>query len=53
MPPSERDVTRLLQEWRNTSQEALDRLIPLVYAELRTLAAPYLIAARQGAPLAT
>ena len=36
------DVTRLLQEWRNGSQEALDRLIPLVYAELRTLAARYL-----------
>lgn len=32
------DVTRLLHEWQNGSREALDRLIPLVYDELRTLA---------------
>lgn len=47
------DVTRLLQEWRNGSQEALDRLIPLVYAELRTLAARYLSRERQDHSLQT
>ena len=36
------DVTRLLQEWRNGSREALDRLMPLVYAELRAQAARHL-----------
>ena len=36
------DVTRLLHEWRNGSREALDRLVPLVYAELREQAARYL-----------
>ena len=47
------DVTRLLQEWRNGSQEALDRLIPLVYAELRTLAARYLSRERHDHSLQT
>jgi RNA polymerase sigma factor (TIGR02999 family) len=47
------DVTRLLQEWRNGSQEALDRLIPLVYAELRTLAARYLSRERADHTLQT
>lgn len=32
------DVTRLLLEWRNGDSSALDRLIPLVYDELRRLA---------------
>lgn len=31
-------VTRLLQEWRAGSQQALDDLMPLVYDELRRLA---------------
>jgi RNA polymerase sigma-70 factor (ECF subfamily) len=51
--PGPDDVTRLLQEWRNGSQEALDRLIPLVYAELRTLAARYLSRERQDHTLQT
>src|SRR2546429_78032 len=33
------DVTRLLQEWREGREGALDRLIPLVYNELRVIAA--------------
>jgi RNA polymerase sigma factor (TIGR02999 family) len=33
------DVTGLLLEWRNGDQEALNRLIPLVYDELHRLAA--------------
>jgi len=36
------DVTRLLQEWANGASSALDALTPLVYAELRRLAAGYL-----------
>src|SRR6185436_10499371 len=31
-------ITRLLQEWRSGNREALDRLTPLVYQELRRLA---------------
>ncbi|HZM59934.1 MAG TPA: ECF-type sigma factor, partial [Vicinamibacterales bacterium] len=31
-------ITHLLQEWQNGSQEAFDRLVPLVYNELRALA---------------
>ena len=40
--PGDADVTRLLHEWRDGKQEALHRLIPLVYAELRAQAARYL-----------
>jgi RNA polymerase sigma factor (TIGR02999 family) len=47
------DVTRLLQEWRNGSREALDRLIPLVYTELRTMAARYLARERTDHTLQT
>src|ERR1700680_3595309 len=36
------EVTRLLREWANGSQSALDALTPLVYAELRRLAQSYL-----------
>ena len=32
------NVTRLLREWQGGSREALDRLIPIVYGELRALA---------------
>jgi RNA polymerase sigma factor (TIGR02999 family) len=32
------DVTRLLHEWKAGDREALDRLIPVVYAELHALA---------------
>jgi RNA polymerase sigma factor (TIGR02999 family) len=37
-PPSPADVTRILHEWKDGSREALDRLIPIVYEELRTIA---------------
>lgn len=36
------DVTGLLHAWRDGDQRALDDLLPLVYAELRRLAASYL-----------
>ena len=32
------EVTRLLRQWRGGDREALDALLPLVYAELRQLA---------------
>ena len=35
-PPAE--ITRILHEWRAGSREAFDRLIPIVYNELKTLA---------------
>jgi RNA polymerase sigma-70 factor, ECF subfamily len=36
--PVETEVSQLLIEWRQGNQEALDRLMPLVYDELRRLA---------------
>jgi RNA polymerase sigma factor (TIGR02999 family) len=41
-----REVTRLLRKWADGDIEARDELIPLVYAELRRLAARYLRAER-------
>jgi RNA polymerase sigma factor (TIGR02999 family) len=39
MPPSSpSDVTRLLREWAQGDREALNQLVPLMYAELRQLA---------------
>jgi RNA polymerase sigma factor (TIGR02999 family) len=42
------EVTRLLAEWTNGNEQALDKLTPLVYAELRQLAAAYLRRERLG-----
>jgi RNA polymerase sigma factor (TIGR02999 family) len=39
-------VTELLSEYRDGKREALDRLLPVVYAELRAIAARYLRAER-------
>jgi RNA polymerase sigma-70 factor, ECF subfamily len=36
------DVTRLLQEWRGGRQEALDRLMPVVYEELHLIASRHM-----------
>jgi len=36
------DVTQLLAEWRNGDRSALDRIVPLVYQELRLIAARFL-----------
>jgi RNA polymerase sigma factor (TIGR02999 family) len=41
-------VTRLLQAWRDGDEVARDRLIPLVYAELRRRAAGHLRRERRG-----
>ena len=40
--PGPEGVTRLLVEWQNGNQDALDSLIPLVYRELRAIAGRYL-----------
>jgi RNA polymerase sigma factor (TIGR02999 family) len=36
------NVTQVLLEWRSGNQEALDRLMPMVYDELRRLAGRYM-----------
>lgn len=41
-PDSPADVTQLLVNWQGGDQQALDQLMPLVYAELRRLARAYL-----------
>ena len=35
-------ITQLLEAWRNGDRDALDRLMPLVYDELKRLASHYL-----------
>lgn len=42
------EVTLLLAEWAKGNQQALDDLTPMVYRELRQLAASYLRKERQG-----
>lgn len=42
MEPPRTAVTRLLREWSAGRREALDELFPLLYAELRRLAAAHL-----------
>jgi RNA polymerase sigma-70 factor (ECF subfamily) len=46
--PSSGEVTRLLQAWRDGDEAARDRLIPLVYTELRRRAAGHLRRERRG-----
>lgn len=42
------NVTELLRQWRDGDSQALNRLTPFVYAELRKLAASYLRRERAG-----
>ena len=42
------DVTRLLNDWRNGNEQALEKLTPVVYGELRRLAARFLRREREG-----
>ena len=48
MSPDRQDVTILLQQWRGGDHEALDQLMPIVYDELRRLAARCLQSERPG-----
>lgn len=52
-PPNPEGVTRLLQEWRAGDDSALQRLIPLVYRDLRRLARRCLHGDRMGQTLQT
>jgi len=40
--PAPKEVTQLLIAWSNGDQEALDKLVPLVYDELRRIARRYM-----------
>jgi len=42
MDPAQPTITQLLVEWGGGDQQALDRLTPLVYDELRQMARTYL-----------
>jgi RNA polymerase sigma factor (TIGR02999 family) len=53
MVPATKEVTRLLVDWGNGDQAALDELIPLVYDELRRLAGRYMRRESQGHTLQT
>ena len=55
MPPSPpaQQVTQLLVRWREGDRRALDELMPLVYEELRRLAAHYMRGERPGHTLQT
>jgi len=48
MPLSSEGVTQLLLDWSKGDQAALDKLMPLVYSELRRLASNYLRRERPG-----
>jgi RNA polymerase sigma factor (TIGR02999 family) len=45
---SQHEITRLLVDWSNGDQQALEKLTPLVYEELHRLAKRYLRQERQG-----
>src|SRR5215468_10537307 len=45
------EVTQLLARWKGGERDALDRLIPLVYEELRLIASRFLRRERQGSTL--
>ena len=46
--PTPEGVTQLLVDWSKGDQKALDKLMPLVYSELRRLASNYLRRERAG-----
>ena len=51
--PDSHEVTELLLAWSEGDQDALDRLMPLVYGELRQLAQSYMRRERAGHTLQT
>ena len=51
--PDEHEVTRLLARWQDGDTSALDRLAPIVYAELKALASRALARERQDHTLQT
>lgn len=53
MEASSDDVTRLLKDWGNGSEQALETLVPLIYGELRQIAHRCLYRERPGHTLQT
>lgn len=53
MTPSPSNVTQMLHDWSDGDREALDKLVPIVYEELRRQAARYLRRERPGHTLQT
>ena len=51
--PSQKDITGLLLDWGSGDKAALERLIPLVYNELRRMAHQYMRRERAGNTLQT
>lgn len=51
--PGPGEITRLVAEWSNGNQAALDRLAPIVYDELRRIASDYMRSERPGHMLQT
>lgn len=53
METSSDDVTQLLQDWGGGDQKALEKLVPLIYSELRQIAHKCLYRERPGHTLQT
>lgn len=53
MASDQENVTRLLLEWGNGNQQALEEMLPLIYDELRHLAHNFLYRERPGHTLQT
>jgi RNA polymerase sigma factor (TIGR02999 family) len=53
MTPTSHEITQLLLAWSDGDKQALDRLVPLVYDELRRLAQNYMRRERAGLTLQT
>jgi RNA polymerase sigma factor (TIGR02999 family) len=51
--PRSQEVTRLLVDWRDGDRDAFDRLVPLVYQELRQIARAHLRGERRNHTLQT
>jgi RNA polymerase sigma factor (TIGR02999 family) len=52
-PPSQQEVTRLLEDWSDGDEDALEKLIPLIQPELHRLAHHYMSRERAGHTLQT
>jgi RNA polymerase sigma factor (TIGR02999 family) len=53
MTPSPNSISQLLSEWRDGDETALDRLMPLVYREMRRMAHRYMRLERPGHTMQT
>lgn len=51
--PNQHEITKLLEQWSDGNQTALDKLYPLVYEELRRLARSYMKREPKGHTLQT